>query len=358
MRILDRYVLREFLKILLGAVIVFAAIYVIVDLFEKLSKFLEARVPFPAVARYYLLSLPGILFQVLPVATLMAGLLSLGTMARRNEILAMQMSHLGTLRIAVPLLCLGAVLSGAAFGAGEFLLPHWNQRALNIWRTRVRRLPAHRLTKNNDIWYRAAGNRFLHISLMDAPSGRIHGISLFHLSPDFRLIQRLDAREAQWNGQHWILRKGYAWTIEGADVEIKPFETMPIPLAERPGELGLVVRAPEEMSFTELQAYIDRLVRSGIDPRRYQVDLHAKVALAWAAFIMALLGITFGLRVGKAGVMAWVGLCIPLGFLYWVLLSLGFSLGRGGALPPVVAAWLPNALFGVGGIVSLVRIRR
>jgi lipopolysaccharide export system permease protein len=55
--------------------------------------------------------------------------------------------------------------------------------------------------------------------------------------------------------------------------------------------------------------------------------------------------------------MVWVGACIPMGFLYWMLLSLGFALGRGGALPPVVAAWLPNVAFGTAGLVSLWRLR-
>ena len=72
---------------------------------------------------------------------------------------------------------------------------------------------------------------------------------------------------------------------------------------------------------------------------------------------MALIGIAFGLRTGKTGVVVWVGACVPLGFLYWVLLSLGFSLGRGGALPSLAAAWLPNVLFAAGGLVALAKVR-
>src|SRR3990170_3212857 len=114
MRILDRYVAREFLKIVAMALTVFVGIYVIVDLFEKLGRFLEAGVAPRILFRYYLFSLPDIFFKVMPVAVLLSSLLALGTMARHNELLAMKMGQIGTLRIALPCLALAVGLSGAA----------------------------------------------------------------------------------------------------------------------------------------------------------------------------------------------------------------------------------------------------
>ena len=111
------------------------------------------------------------------------------------------------------------------------------------------------------------------------------------------------------------------------------------------------------MGYAQLHAYIGRLVKSGVSATRYMVDLHAKVATALVSLIMAILGVSFGLRTGRSGVMIWVGVCIPMGFLYYMLLVLGFSLGRGGVLPPLIAAWLPNLVFGVAGVASLWRLR-
>jgi lipopolysaccharide export system permease protein len=140
-------------------------------------------------------------------------------------------------------------------------------------------------------------------------------------------------------------------------IRVTPFKQMPVSLKERPEEFARVARSPEEMSYAQLRQYIDKLVKSGVSATRYQVDLHAKVATALVSLIMAILGVSFGLRTGRAGVMLWVGLCIPMGFLYYMLLVLGFSLGRGGALPPLVAAWLPNLVFGTAGLISLWRLR-
>lgn len=357
MRILDRYIVRECVKVLGLCLVVFIGIYVVVDLFEKLSRFLEARVSAGLIVRYYVFRLPKIFTEVLPVAVLLACLLSLGSLARNNEVLAMKMGQVGALRIALPCIGVGLAASALAWVAVEYVAPPASERALNIERTQVRRLPAHRITRDSDIWYRAQDDRFVHISLIEAQSGVIRGMSIFELSPRFDLLRRIDAREATFGPQGWTVHDGYQLELDKNPIRIAPFTQMTLSLRERPEEFARVARSPEEMSYVQLRQYIDRLVKSGVIATRYMVDLHAKVATALVSLIMAILGVSFGLRTNRSGVMIWVGVCIPMGFLYYMLLVLGISLGRGGAVPPLVAAWLPNLVFGTTGVISLWRLR-
>lgn len=357
MRILDRYVARECLKLLGLCLVIFVGIYLVVDLFEKLSRFLEARVTAHLILRYYFYRLPKILVEVLPVAVLLASLLTLSGLGRHNEILAMKMGHVSTLRIALPCLIVGALASGAAWIVAEHVAPGANERALAIERMEVRRLPAYRTAQDKDIWYRAEGNRFVHISLIETGTGLIRGMSVFTLSDDFQLLERVDAQEAAWEAEHWTLRDGYRLDQREAALQITPFARLTLPLQERPEEFARIAPSPEEMSFAELRRYIERLTRSGVNVTRYRVDLHAKVAIAAVSLIMVVIGVSFGMRVGKGGVMLWAGVCIPMGFLYWTLLSVGFSLGRTGAAPALLAVWLPNLVFGLAGLLSLWRLR-
>lgn len=357
MRILDRYIVRECVKVLGLCLVVFIGIYVVVDLFEKLSRFLEARVSAGLIFRYYVFRLPKVFTEVLPVAVLLACLLSLGSLARNNEVLAMKMGQVGALRIALPCIGVGLAASALAWVAVEYVAPRASERALNIERTQVRRLPAHRITRDSDIWYRAQDDRFVHISLIEAQSGVIRGMSIFELSPGFDLLRRIDAREATFGPQGWTVQDGYQLELDKNPIRITPFTQMTLSLRERPEEFARVARSPEEMSYVQLRQYIDRLVKSGVIATRYMVDLHAKVATALVSLIMAILGVSFGLRTNRSGVMIWVGVCIPMGFLYYMLLVLGISLGRGGAVPPLVAAWLPNLVFGTAGVASLWRLR-
>jgi len=357
MLLLDRYIARECAKLLALCLVVFVGVYVVVDLFEKLARFLEAQVSPGLIVRYYLFRLPKILIEALPVAVLLACLLGLGGLAKNNEVLAMKMGHLGSLRIALPCIGVGLAASLFAWITVEYIAPPASERALNIERTQVRRLPAHRITRDSDIWYRAQDDRFVHISLIETQSGLIRGMSIFELSPGFDLLRRIDAGEASWGPDGWSLRNGYQMELNKNPIRITPFKELGLALKERPEEFARVARSPEEMSYAQLRAYIDRLVKSGVSATRYMVDLHAKVSTTLVSLIMAVLGASFGLRTGRAGVMVWVAACIPMGFVYYVILVLGISLGRGGALPPLVAAWLPNVVFAAAGVASLWRLR-
>lgn len=356
MRILDRYLAKEFLRIFTFSLVVFLALSAIVDLFDRLSRFLD--VSGMVVIQYYVYRLPWFGFQVMPVAVLLAALFSLGKMARHNELLAMKMGHLSTVRIIVPPLVLGLIVSVAAFILGESIVPQMNERALDAYRVKVQKVSPFQRTKNNDIWYRAKGNRFLHISLLDVASGSVRGLTVFELSPDFKLARRIDATEATWQDGRWHLQDGeISWTKPDGTFQVDPFTHLTLYLEEQPTDLARVVREAEEMTSSELREYIERLAKTGVNSVRYQVDLAAKGSMAFTNLVMAFIGIAFALRTGKRGVMAWTGACVVVAVCYSILNSFSISLGRGGVLPPLIAAWLPNALFTVAGLSSVLTVK-
>lgn len=356
MRILDRYLAKEFLRIFTFSLVVFLALSAIVDLFDRLSRFLD--VSGMVVIQYYVYRLPWFGFQVMPVAVLLAALFSLGKMARHNELLAMKMGHLSTVRIIVPPLVLGLIVSVAAFILGESIVPQMNERALDAYRVKVQKVSPFQRTKNNDIWYRAKGNRFLHVSLLDVASGGVRGLTVFELSPDFKLARRIDAKEARWQDGRWHLQDGeIAWTKPDGTFQVDPFTHLTLYLEEQPTDLARVVREAEEMTSSELREYIERLAKTGVNSVRYQVDLAAKSSMAFTNLVMAFIGIAFALRTGKRGVMAWTGACVVVAVCYSILNSFSISLGRGGVLSPLVAAWLPNALFAVAGLGSVLTVK-
>lgn len=360
MRILDRYIAREFSKAFLFALVALVGMYLVGDLFEKLNRFVGAQVGMRVMARYYLFSLPGIALQILPIVTLLAALLSIGNLAKHNELLAMRTGRVSTFRIVLPPLVLASAISLAALALGESVAPRTNRLAFDLYRTSVKKVPPYRLTEGHDIWYRAEGGRFLHIGLLEASSGSIRGFTTYEVGRDFQLSQRIAANRASWKDGRWSLEDGYSFLKLREDglFTMERFSERPLDLKEKPQELTPVARKPEEMSSRELRVYIQRLRQGGIDAKQYLVDLHAKKALAFSSLVMATIGITFGLRVGRAGLLARAGACIPLGFLYWILLSVGFAFGRSGFLSPFLAAWLPNVLFSVGGISALAWVKR
>lgn len=354
-RILDRYIAREFLGIFAIAITVLVVVSIIVNLFENLHRFVMWGASASDVVVYYVYTIPKWTLRVAPVAVLIAAFLSIGRLSRNYELLAMQMASLPPLRIALPLIVLALALTSGLYGLHEEIAPEANETALRIREQRIRKSSAFHRTKTQDIWYLTGPDRILHITHLETQKGEMRQISLFQFSPDFALLGRIDAPMAQWQGGRWMLRGAtirHFWP-GGLDVSTDQVPEMVMRIRASPEDFARVEKNVEEMSYRELKRYIRQLTRSGVDARRYTTDLLAKPAMLTANFIMALLGIAFALRVGRQGLYLHIGTCIGVAFLYWLLFSLVLPLGRNEILPPVLAAWLPNVFFGGASLFGL-----
>lgn len=358
MRTLDRYLLREGLKVLLLALAVLTSVYILVDLLENVGRFLQAGARLGDLALYYLLLIPKRLPEVTPISVLLACVLSLGTLARHNEVLAMRMGHWSTLRIAAPLLLLGVAVCGGLWAVTEWLAPRTTALALDLSETRLGKASKYRRTRENDIWYRAGEETFLHIGILQAREGVLREVTVFRLAPGFVLVERVDAPVARWEGAGWILEGATVRRFaDGRLVGVETGARYPLALGEGPADFARIEKDPAEMGFQELRRYIRRLLASGANVRRVLADLHAKPALAVLPLLMGLIGVAAALRVGRRGLMVSLAACILVAFLYWLTFSFSLSLGRGEVLAPWLAAWLPNAAFGTAGLVALLRSR-
>jgi lipopolysaccharide export system permease protein len=354
MRLVDQYIAREFLRIFSLALVVFISLYVIVDLFDNTSRFIDAGATLDVIGQYYIFKIPNIVFQVLPAAVLFASLLSLGNLNRFNELVAFKMGGLNPYRLGASILVLSFSCFLVALLASEFVLPFMNGKAFDIKRTQIERLPPYSHTKENDIWYRARGNRMLHISLVDVEAQKLYGLTIFELGKSAQLSKRWDAKEAQWTGSGWVLRGGFLRTFrDGMLSAVQEFSEMKTDLSTTPLELARVEREPEEMNFRELKAYIKKLSASGVRTVRYKVDLQIKTSIPFTSLIMSLFGISFALRARRASLLVTAGISLLAGLGYWIVLALGISLGHSGALPPFWAAWGGNILFGTAGLLLL-----
>ncbi len=142
-------------------------------------------------------------------------------------------------------------------------------------------------------------------------------------------------------------------------MKMTSFERKEIDLNKQPEDFQSVALKTDQSTAAELQSYIQRLSDEGFDPTRYEVDLRAKEALAFANMIMILLGIPFALKDSRSAGIAW-GVAISLGvaLLYWIIFSMGLSLGRLMIFPPWMAAWSANFLFLIIGAYLFLNIRQ
>ena len=126
-------------------------------------------------------------------------------------------------------------------------------------------------------------------------------------------------------------------------------------LPEKPEDLAKESIEPEEMRFSELRDYIDKVRRGGGSIDKYQVDLYFKFSFPFTNLIFALIGAALSSAKRKPSMATGFGLTLLISFSYYGILRIGQSLGHSGVLEPFFAAWMGNIVFLAVGMVLLFR---
>ena len=359
MRILALYVAREFLKLLALLVVSFVALYTIFDFIEKVDNFQEATVPTATMLSFFMLQIPEVTMLMLPLSVLMATVLTLGLMAKRNEITALKSSGVSIFRFSLPIILLSLALTLASALVNEVLLPQTKARTNYIWEILVERRPG-RLFHKEKFWYK--GRRSIYkVGYYDPASQTLSDVVYYRFDKKSNLAMRIDARRMRYIGGRWVFFNGLKQTLlPGGGYVAMPFKDMEMKLPETPRDLTRIVKPSEEMNLSELARYVRRVESEGYDSRRYRVDLQAKLSFPFVCLIMALWGVPLALFKEKGNSLA-PGIMFGLGvaLVYWVSFSYVRSIfGYSGVLPPFLAVWLPNGVFGLGGLWLMTSIKQ
>ena len=345
-----RYLVGEFLRILGLCLLAFIIVYLIADFSDRIDDFLKHQAPVGAIVRYFLVRIPLIVNEVLPIAVLAAMLLSLGGLSRHNELTAMRASGISSAQMAAPLLGVCVVLSAMVFLWNENVVPYFASRAHYINTVEIKKRQMQGLLGDQQLWARGQ-DMFYNVQSFDARSRTLVGITMYPIDQEFHLKGLVEIPKAQWNGTQWAYRNGVERRF-GADGDIATTALEPgaLDLREKPADLMAARRDAEEFNYRELRDLVDNLRKKGLDTTEYLVDLNLKIAVPFICTVMGLISMPLGFRNLRSSSLANnIGAGLLIGSSYWLVLALAVSLGHSGALPPIVAAWTANAIFaGIG----------
>jgi lipopolysaccharide export system permease protein len=352
--ILSRYLVEEFLRILGLCLVAFIVVYLIADFSDRIDDFLKHQAPVEAVIRYFLVRIPLIVNEVLPIAVLAAMLLGLGGLSRHNEITAMRACGLSSLQIVAPLFLTCLLLSVAVFYWNENVVPYFASRAHYINTVEIKKRQMQGLMGDQQLWAHGQ-DTFYNIQSFDPRTRSLIGITIYPIDPEFHLKGLVEIPRAKWNGKEWVFREGVERKF-AADGEIETVKLDPgtLNLREKPADLMAARRDAEEFSYRELRELVESLRKKGLDTTEYNVDLHLKLAVPFICTVMGLISMPLGMRNLRGSSLANnIGAGLLIGATYWFVLALAVSLGHSGALPPIVAAWTANGIFAAIGLFLL-----
>jgi lipopolysaccharide export system permease protein len=326
-----------------------------------MSTFAQNEVGIQVLLKYYFYYLPGILYQMTPVAALLATVFTLSGLNKSNEMVALYSMGWSLARISAPILAMVAMISVFSFWMGDRLLPKFTQKKNYVWYVEVKNQPGRYATvKTNKIWYRS-DNVLFYISTLDAAREMAYGINLYYFDANWNLIQMIQGQQVKMSGEFWQLKNGAVtlFTDQSSFPLTKEFQEKTITMSKDVIDLGSSSGPSDVQSLGELRQFIDKNIEAGLDTARYQVDYHSKIGFAFAAFVMSLMGIPFSVSHQRSGKgFANIGLCVGLAFLYWMFYSSSITLGRSGILPPMASAWIPNILMVGFSIFTLSRLKK
>jgi lipopolysaccharide export system permease protein len=354
---LDRYVLVEWVKIFSGTALGFPLLVIIIDLTEKLDKYLNRNLSPQDIALAYLYGVPDTMFLVLPAAVLFATVFAVGSFTRHSEITAAKASGISFYRFILPM-AFGALLAtvvGLGIGA---VSPHTNARRVELLKERQF---TNRSTRFN-FTYAAEEGRVYTIAGADVEQRALDQVVVERKGKDAAYpTYFVTAR----SGKYDVQRK--RWTLQEGVMHILPTDSMNISIAfdslrdhrmtEEPRTLMLSSKVPDEMSFSDLGKFIAALERSGSDVGALKVGRMLKIAIPVTCLIIMLFGAPLATSTQRGGTAFGVGISLGTTVIFLMLVQLTQAIGSKGMVPPNLAAWLPGIVFGTVGIILLSRVR-
>lgn len=355
-RILDLLVARTFIRIFLMFVLGAPALFVLGDMTEKLHRYLDQGLSMPEILEGYLFQLPQFILWSFPVAALIAAVFTVQGMTVHREIVAAKAGGVSFHRLVMPLFVLGLGLTWAGLYLTD-IVPLANKRSGQVFRSEDPR----REWRANFV-YRADDGRTLAARRLTRSDGRLTGVVIEAggQREDTPLLH-LTAEEALWDSisGSWTLRNGYMrrFTDDDTEVAIKFDALQASSFTERPDEL--VERPPhqDEMTYDEIGRLVSIIEGSGGEARGMRVERELKLAIPVATFVIILFGSPLATSAKRGGAAYGIGLALASVLVYMSLFKVAVALGSSGAVDPMIAAWTPNVVFFLAGILLLARVR-
>jgi len=354
MRILDRYVIREFLRTYLIIFFSFAVVFIVIDVVDNLPRLIRNGATTQQATLYYMLRLPYLIVLTSPVTVLLTGLFMMNALSKHNESIAIRAAGISIKRAMLPLFGIGLIISIGIAVMGEYLLP-WAETQKNyIYNVQIKgEQPDDQMLKAR-INYQGKANDFYYFGFFDGYKNNLKIIDLTRI--DFKtksITEKITATSADWNGSRWIIRDCEIRRFAGGKQVFHAYypETSLSILDVEPQDFIRITQKTLSLNFWQLKEYIGRIKKLGDDASKEVVDLHMKLAFPLTNLIVMFFFMpiaTSNIRSKGRGWVIMLGLLVC--FAYLIVVRVSQSLGYNSVIPPVWAAWLPNGIFTLLGL--------
>ncbi len=368
LKLLDKYILRHFVINLLFGLLCFIIIFILVDLFENMDRFIDKKLTMFQIAQYYAYFIPDILKLISPIGMLLASLFTISRFVNYSELTAMKSAGISIYRYLLPILLFGSIITGFSIYFNGWIVPKANQQKYNFERATLGRNLISDVTQN--IYIQDKINRVIIINYYNKSEQSCGNtlIQIFNHDTLQKVVKRLDISNMKWNTdvKDWKIETGYVRTFNFPDKEslnvvknvnlgdLSGFEKINL----QPDQIEKKRLRPEELELSEFKEFIDNLEANGQDAAKEKVDYYSIISFPFASIITIIFGVSISSNNRKAGAALHFGISLIVSFIYLGFVKISQVFGYNGDVNPILTAWSANILFLAVSLFNFYRLNK
>ena len=343
MKVIRRYLSTE---IIASALLVFAALlmlFAFLDLIHELGELGKGTYRLLHIMAYVLLSVPGHVYELFPIAALIGTLFALAQLVANSEYTVMRVSGVSIPRMALTLVEVGLLFSVLTFVIGEFVAPPAEQFAQQLRARAITGVIAQEF--RSGLWVKDERN-FVNVAQV-LPDSVLLGVKIYEFDAEHRLRKISLAQRGEYVSNNlWRLREVVQTSFEENKTTVSRIAEANWSSVLEPNLLSVLLVVPEQMSAWNLYSYVQHLRENNQQTSRHEIAFWNKLIYPFAVLVMMVLALPFAYyqqRTGGVGAKVFAGIMLGIGFA--MLGRLFTYLGLLRDWPPFWSAIVPTLMF-------------
>lgn len=359
MKLLDIYILKQFISTLIFAVLSLILVFIVVDLVEHLDDFIDKKASTGIIVEFYLNYIPWMLKLLVPIGMLVAALFSIGKLSNLSEIIAMRSGGVSLMRLMIPIALFSIMVSAGQLYFNGWIIPKSNERKLEIERKYLG--GSSEAVSLYNLYLRDSPVRNIIMQFYDVSQKNANQVTIEEYSDEIhpRMTKRIDANFMRWDSVRkvWLCTDVMERTFDSVKIQSKYHKELVQELHITHNQIIQLQRSPDEMNLDELRDYIAVVSQGGKDVRRQLIDYYGQYAFPFANVIVVFFGVAFASVRRRNGLAIQIAAAMVVSFVYLVFLKIGQAIGYSYDIDAALVGWLPNIIFFVIAIFTVFRTR-
>lgn len=356
--ILDKYILKRYLVTFSVMMLLFIPIGIVIDVAEKVNKMIESKVPFDAIAKYYLDFTIYFASFLFPIFLFLSVIWFTSKLANNTEIIAILSSGISFSRFLRPYLLGATVVSLFSLLMGFYLVPKASKGYNNFRYTHLKKNSE--VKQNMNVFRQVGEDEFMHVSSYNDAAKMAFNFTYEKFDKE-KLKYKITAQRLKWNA------KDSTYTLfdyqkrkvgEFGDI-IERTTKKDTVFSFDLEDLTPVIYIAETLTLPELNKFIAKERKRGnSDINVYEVVLYKKYSLPVAAFVLTIIAVSVSAMKRRGGMGVNLAIGIAVAFIFVFFDKVFGTLAEKSSIPPLIAVWFPNIVFGILAVYLLRNAKR